>query len=559
MCDDTPMASPPEPHPSPAPDRWRSSAIIRRRSGLIVVAGILLALLVVALATGWLGWLLHHPEQAWQWVTKRWFSAAAIAIFVALFVGLLTTRVTLVVGRRQVRSAERLAAKQHAREDQQAAREQERVVVERQAAWERRCRSLLALWPLPTVKDADPFVIGVFYSRRAEEYRSDRGRPPYVPRALDGKLAALLYAQPLVLVKGQSRAGKSRTAFEVAVRQLPGFRLLVPNDRVALTALAELDPLPGQGDRVLVWLDDLDEYLAVEGARGLDAGLLDRWAACEPPVRVLATIRMEEYGRLSATPGELGRTVGELLNRFDPGAITLPVTFDDPAERAAIAELYPGERLSGGLAEHLAAAHELVDRLEVGQAVVPEGAGLVLAAVDCRRAGLDRPIAKADLAALLPLYLERLRPLVPIREGEVDRGFGWATEPVGRTAALLVADPDPLAGSFRVADPIVDYVDRRDGRKLGQPAVWEHLLGRVSVEETMDVALAAYSRGEPLVARAAYQQAIDSGHPDHAHQAWISLGRLLGLRAEPHTRRVQTTVDYDLDNADAHGATGTAP
>jgi hypothetical protein len=39
MCDDTPMASPPEPHPSPAPDRWRSSAIIRRRSGLIVVAG----------------------------------------------------------------------------------------------------------------------------------------------------------------------------------------------------------------------------------------------------------------------------------------------------------------------------------------------------------------------------------------------------------------------------------------------------------------------------------------------------------------------------------------
>jgi cellulose synthase operon protein C len=173
-----------------------------------------------------------------------------------------------------------------------------------------------------------------------------------VPRALDGELAAPLCAQPLVLVKGQSRAGKSRTGFEVAARQLPGFRLLVPNDRVALSALAELDPLPGQGDGVLVWLDDLDEYLAVEGARGLDAGLLDRWAAREPPVRVLATIRTEEYGRLSAAPGMVGRTVRVLLNRFDPGAITLPVTFDDPAERTAIAELYPGERLSGGLAEH---------------------------------------------------------------------------------------------------------------------------------------------------------------------------------------------------------------
>jgi hypothetical protein len=87
-------------------------------------------------------------------------------------------------------------------------------------------------------------------------------------------------------------------------------------------------------------------------------------------------------------------------NRFGPGAITLPITFDDPAEQAAIANLYPGEQVSGGLAEHLAAVHELVDRLEIGQARIPEGASLVLAAVDCRRAGLDRPIAKADLAAL---------------------------------------------------------------------------------------------------------------------------------------------------------------
>jgi tetratricopeptide (TPR) repeat protein len=211
----------------------------------------------------------------------------------------------------------------------------------------------------------------------------------------------------------------------------------------------------------------------------------------------------------------------------------------------------------------MAAAHELVDKLEVGQASVPEGAGLVLAAVDCRRAGLDRPITKTDLAALLPLYLKQLRPMLPFRESDVDRGLGWATEPVGRTAALLVADPNPLAGTFRVADPIVDYVERRDGRKLAHPEVWEHLLAHVSLDEAMDLGFAAYTRGEdrgeeaawtkvalsgdsdlsPRAARnlgwllkrqgdaagakAAYQQAIDSGHPDRAPQALFNLGLLL--------------------------------
>jgi tetratricopeptide (TPR) repeat protein len=519
------------------------------------------------------------------------------------------------VGRWQVRSAERLAAEQRVREDERAAREQDRVAAERQAAWEQRvrederaareqdrvaaerqaaweqrCQSLLIYWPLPKVTDANPYHLGVFNSRRAEDYRGDRSRPPYVPRAADEELGSLLRSQPLVLVKGQSRAGKSRTAFEVAARELGGWRLLAPTDRAALAGLAELNPPPGQGERVLVWLDDLDGYLAVDGARGLDASLLGRWAAADPPVKVLATIRLEQYGRLIETPGELGRAVRELLNRFDPGAITLPTTFHDPAEQAAIAKLYPGEQVSGGLAEYLAAAHELVDRLEIGQASVPEGAGLVLAAVDCRRAGLDRPIAKADLAALLPLYLKQLRPRLPMQEGDVDQALRWATQPVGRTAALLIADPDPLAGTFRAADPVIDYVERRDGRKLAHPAVWEYLLGRVSVEEAVQVAFAAYSRDEPRVtmialqrvahsgqpemapmaaynlgvllqeqgdvtgAQVAYRQAIDSGHPDQAPRAAINLGNLLAEQGDVAGARAAFQQAIDSGHSDQASA-----
>jgi hypothetical protein len=255
----------------------------RRWVGPLAVASILLVLLVVALAAGWIGWLIHHPGQAWQWVTKRWFSAAAMAVFVAG----LSAWVAWAGPRAQHRRAE---AREDAKQAQASAERRQaeaQAAAERRAAWDRRCRSLLTLWPLPTIEEADPFAIGVFYSRRAEDHRGDRPRPPYVPRVLDKELAGWLRLQPLILVRGQSRAGKSRTAFEVATRELVGWRLLVPKHRSALTALAELDPQPGQGERVLIWLDDLDEYLAVEGAYGLDGGMLDRWARSDPPIKVL--------------------------------------------------------------------------------------------------------------------------------------------------------------------------------------------------------------------------------------------------------------------------------
>ena len=522
---------------------WR--AAVRCRARLLFAVSMLVAMAVIAVAAGWEGSLAAHSRRAWQWVVMHWLASSALGVFVAM----VSVVVAATMPRWQQHRAEQVAAAEHVhqqhKQEQYDAREREEAAAVEQAAWARRCRELLALWPLPRIEEVNPYDIGVFYSRRADAYRGEQPRPPYVPRSADKTLVGLLRSQPLVLVKGRSRAGKSRTAFEVAAGELAGWRLLVPKDRGALTRLGGLERLPGEGDRVLVWLDDLDEYLAVEDADGLDAGLLGRWAACRPPVKVVATIRLEEYGRLAATPGELGRAVRALLNRFDPGALALPVGFEDADERAAIGVLYAGEQVTGGLAEHLAAAHELVDRLEVGEASVPEGAGLVLAAVDCRRAGLDRPVSRADLAGLLPLYLRRLRPLVGLREGDVDRGFGWATEPVGRTAALLVADPDSLAGTFRVADPIIDYVERRDGRRLIDPAVWDHLLSRVSPKEATKIAFAAYTRGELGPAETALRQVIDSGHPNHAPAAMRNLGRLLAERRDVAGARVayQQVID----------------
>jgi tetratricopeptide (TPR) repeat protein len=459
-------------------------------------------------------------SSASQSTGQPWLASLAVAV-----VALVSAWVWWAMPDMQQRPAEAGAA---AREMSRQARAAE---AERQAAWEQRCRALLVNWPLPKIADADPYQLGVFYSRRADAYRGNRDRPPYVPRAVDQQLAALLRSQPLILVKGQSRSGKSRTAFEVAAQELGNWRLLAPKDRSALAALAELDPQPGKGEPVLVWLDDLDRYLAVEGTSGLNAALLARWAASDPPVKVLATIRLEEYGRLAAAPGELGRTVRELLNRFDPGAITVPSDFDTPAEQAATAQLYADERVAGGLGEHLAAAHELVDRLEIGQASVPEGAAVVLAAVDWRWAGLERPITRADLAALLPLYLERLRPLVPLETGDLERAISWATEPVGRTAALLVSDP--LTGTFRVADSIVYYVERREGGFSPDPRVWDYLLTHhASLEDVMDIGFRAYTRNDYAAAKMAFQRVANSGHADLSPRAAVVLGVLVAEQGD---------------------------
>jgi tetratricopeptide (TPR) repeat protein len=534
-------------HPERPPSGSRRWVALRQRAPLLLVTGGLVGMLLVAAAVGWVDWVVGHPGQAWAWVRKRWFGASALGVFVAVA----SLVVAVVMPRWQQSRTVQLAAAQEARQQQleqeRLARQREQAAAVKQAAWERRCRELLSRWPLPTLEEVNPYEIGVFYSRRADAFRGQRPRLPYVPRAVDRELARLLRSQPLVLIKGQSRAGKSRTAFEIAARELAGWRLLLPKDRTALAGLGELERLPGEGERVLVWLDDLDQYLAVQDTRGLNAGLLARLTACNPPMKVLATIRLEEHALLAATPGELGRSIRELLNRFDPGAMTLPVGFDNPAERVAIAELYPGEEVIGGLAEHLGAAHELADRLEHGEASVPEGAGLVLAAVDRRRAGLNRPVSREELAALLPLYLKRLRPLAPmVRAGDVDRGLGWASEPVGRTAALLVADPDPLAGTFWVADPIVDFVERRTKRRLVDPAVWDHLLGQVSPEEAGYVGFAAFRRKEWAAAKAAYQQAIAFGGPEDVPFLTAALGLVLTEQGHVAGARAayQQAIDY---------------
>jgi hypothetical protein len=314
---------------------------------------------------------------------------------------------------------------------------------------------LVRCWPLPRVADADPYELGVLNSARANAYAGG-GRPPYVPRLHDDDIRSTLRHKTFIAVKGPSHAGKSRTAFEAACATLPDHRLVVPRDRAALGRLARAETLVRIDQPLLVWLDDLERYL---GADGLDMIMLSAWAHHSVPIKVLGTIRVTEYARLRRTPGEIGREIALVFNYAE--WVWLESELYGP-ERTAVQELYPGERFEGGFGEHLAAAHELVQKFQEGYAECPVGYAIVQAAVDWRRAGLDL-IPLADLKSLYRNYFKALRPLESVSDEDFERGLNWATAIEGRTAVLLVRSHAPEE-RFRASDYIVDYVEGRAGQ-----------------------------------------------------------------------------------------------
>jgi hypothetical protein len=99
-----------------------------------------------------------------------------------------------------------------------------------------------------------------------------------VSRVIDDTLDQALRSRRFILVVGDSKAGKSRTAYEAATRlqcteRLHDLRVLVPKSADLLDPSLDLSPEPA-----LLWLDDLTESALV----ALTPALLDRLtSACD--------------------------------------------------------------------------------------------------------------------------------------------------------------------------------------------------------------------------------------------------------------------------------------
>jgi hypothetical protein len=232
-------------------------------------------------------------------------------------------------------------------------------------------------------------------------------------------------------VAGDSTAGKSRSAFEVARQVFPERRLIVPTKRESLKALLTF----GVDLRdAIIWLDDLDNYLSPEG---LSVDLLDRiLAAGDGSVTVLATMRAAAHEQYSSR-ADVTKPERKVLERAYTVRLRQRLGAD---ERARAQKQFADERLNAaldrfGLGEYLAAGPEIVDRFENSSSTRPIGHAIVRAVVDWRRVGLSRPIPHALLRTLHTVYLGELQTLP--NDQIFNEDLLWAEERIYATSALL--------------------------------------------------------------------------------------------------------------------------
>ncbi|MDN4646317.1 bifunctional trypsin-like peptidase domain-containing/SEL1-like repeat protein [Arthrobacter sp. PsM3] len=384
---------------------------------------------------------------------------------------------------------------------------------------------------LPQVRDLNPYRMGAtptWYGNRDSSGVQD----PYVPRThgdLDVRLREKLVSGRMVVLVGPSKAGKTRTAFEAIRSQWPEGRLLAPAPP-ALHALAKHPRLQTGTDEIIVWLDDLQEYLISQAP--LTPALLTSLLKRPGPTMVLATLRSEERARLALDDGEFTRDVRRLLE--DATQLDLRPTSEDPIEQKAARDAYPGEDLSEfGLAEQLAGAPALLRQYRDARDSKPVFHKVIQVAIDWTRVGMPGPVPVKDLAALALNELRAERPEIrPTAKSVLKQIAAAATPPkgAGRVATLR---PDLLPDGTLGYSPF-SYLLAADDGQIGAsrpiPAgFWDEALKIADPDAAYAVSQAARRRQNSGAAIRALKLAADAGHVE----AMYLLGTLLQTDLDP--------------------------
>ncbi|WP_159403758.1 tetratricopeptide repeat protein [Streptomyces sp. NRRL S-646] len=240
--------------------------------------------------------------------------------------------------------------------------------------------------------------------------------PPYVKRPHDDRLRARLKkavadsASLLVVVRGQSCTGKTRTAVE-ALTVLPNdFQLLFPTDADSLLAILAADAL---GPGTVLWLNEAQHYLDGPVGEAAAAGLLRRLDA-DGPFIALATLWPDHDKKFttasSSSNNDPHKQARSLLAQAHyihlPDAFTehldavRQVATDDPSLTAALEA--GGTRIT----QTLAAGPDLVAHYERpdGKHGI-YGKALISVAMDAHRFGVTAPLSLAFLRDAAPGYL----------------------------------------------------------------------------------------------------------------------------------------------------------
>lgn len=406
--------------------------------------------------------------------------------------------------------------------------------------------------PTP-ISSVDPLTLGIHRS----EANQSGNLPEYVTRSIDTELRERISHVHthggFVLLIGDSTAGKSRSAFEALRVTSPEGRIWAPIDGRDL--IRNLKAVIEAQDGCFVWLDDLERYVGPEGLNPAALAIIRQFK-----IRVIATMRAEQYRRLSPEEGvgdEVNHDHGHsalgsrVLEQLD--TLVLPRIWSEA--EIARARKVTDSRIAHavvhsnlfGVAEYLAAGPRLLREWNVsgGPGGKPRGAALVAAAVDFARCGITGPVPLSTLLALHEIYLDRaggdlLRPESP------QEALEWAARRrYGATSLLL---PVRLGSHYRVFDYLPDALARSNDAPPIPAETWESVLQHAGPAGlSFHVGMAALQYKEWDVAKRAWQ--ADLGK--NPIPARINLGRVYMKLNEREKAKSLWREATDLGSIDA--------
>jgi hypothetical protein len=403
------------------------------------------------------------------------------------------------------------------------------IVVEQVKSQEQWPQHLAGARPgrVPRVREADDPADWVAQPAGRDSW----SQTPYVERDVDTDLASLLRHGGFVLLLGESAAGKSRTAYEAVRRTLPDHAWVRPFARSSVTIAVEAARACAPS---VLWLDDLENYL---GPEGLTVSHVHHLLRQPHPAVLVGTIRSEEYrryethegSRLTGADRDLWRSERAVIAR----ATLVPVErLWSPAELRRTRGLSPSRRIGAalqacdrfGIAESLSCGPELVNLWRNAWAcgAHPRGAAVVTAVVDCRRAGLRRPVPVEWVRRAHEAYLTA-RGGECLRPESFEEAEDWACRTVRATSSLLSRS----AGTAGLT--CFDYLLGSDGLEPVPDHLWETLLPLVHGDEAYDLGLVAH--GELRLQHALV--ALNRAQQDHVPGADFALALVIGDAGHP--------------------------
>ncbi|WP_053758465.1 hypothetical protein [Streptomyces sp. AS58] len=328
-------------------------------------------------------------------------------------------------------------------------------------------------------------MLGVKPAIEAQGARGDL--PLYIPRDHDRELRRVVREMAttggLIVLLGEPSTGKSRSAYEAVVAELPDWWLLRPQDVTELEELVDL----GAG-RAVVWLDDLGHFL--DARPTLSAAILLRLLDPRAPTVVVGALWPESYDRYAgaaeasgAAPGRASAEAREVLQLARTVDVVGELSESEQAAAEAAADTDPriAAALAGsdfGLFQTLAGAPALVRRWRSGDVY---GRALMNAAIDAVRLGGPEILTVDYLRAAAPGYLTSAQWARATPQW-LDTALDYcATMVNGATAALSPAaghQPGSVVG-YTIADYLLRTGERHRRFTLVPAEAWHALLDTV--------------------------------------------------------------------------------